>query len=170
MAAGDTKIAYALSSNLTITLASLASDTNLLAGRESTAVDNTTNLYVDYLLSGKVTTGTSPTASRIIEIHVIGLLDDSTYPDVFDGTDSDETISGSGTKGAIARLAASIDTVNTSDKTYYFGPVSVAALFGGALPKKFVVFATHSTGVNLNSTSGNHQITVTPVYYNTAQS
>jgi len=58
MAAGDTKIAYGSSSNLTITLDSLASDTNFLAGRESTEIDNE---YVDYLLSGKVTTGTSPT-------------------------------------------------------------------------------------------------------------
>lgn len=170
MAAGDTKIAYGSSSNLTMTLASLASDTNLLAGRESTEVDNTTNKYVDYLLSGKITTGTSPTTAKIIEVHVVGLLDDSTYPDVFDGTDSNETISTAGTKAGITRLAASIDTTATSDQGYWFGPVSVAALFGGVMPKKFVVFVVHNTAVALNATGGNHQITVTPVYYNTAQS
>jgi hypothetical protein len=170
MAAGDTKIEYAASSNLTITLASLASDTNLLAGRESSEVDNTTNKYVDYLLCGKITTGTSPTASRIIEVWVVGLMDDSTYPDVFDGTDSAETITNAGIKNSICRLAASIDTVATSDLAYPFGPVSVASLFGGRIPKKFVVFVTHSTAVNLNSTTGNHQITVTPIYYTTAAS
>jgi hypothetical protein len=169
MAAGDTKIAYAASVNLTHTLASLASDASLLVGRESTLVDNTTNLYTDYLLSGFITTGTSPTASKIIEVHVVGLMDDSTFPSVFDGTDSAETVTAA-IKAGVCRLAASMDTTSTSDVAYYFGPVSVAGLFGGVLPKKFVVFVTHSTAVNLNSTSGNHQITVTPVYYNTAAS
>jgi len=170
MAAGDTKMAYAASSDLTITLASLASDTNLLAGQESTAVDNTTNLYIDYLLSGKVTTGTSPTTARVIEVWVIGIMDDATWPDVFDGTDSAETITNAGIKNSICRLAASIDTVATSDLAYPFGPVSVASLFGGRLPKQFVVFVTHSTAVNLNSTGGNQKISITPVYYTTAQS
>jgi hypothetical protein len=35
------KINYATASDLSMTLASLASDTNLLAGQESSAVDNT---------------------------------------------------------------------------------------------------------------------------------
>lgn len=169
MAAGDTKVTYGSSSNLTITLASLATDASLLVGRESSEVDNTTNRYVDYLLSGKITTGTSPTASKFIEVHVVGLMDDSTYPSVFDGTDSAETVTAA-VKSGVCRQAASIDTTSTSDVTYYFGPVSVASLFGGVMPKKFVVFVTHNTAVNLNSTGGNHQITVTPVYYNTAQS
>jgi hypothetical protein len=169
MAAGDTKIVYIASSNISITLASLATDASLLTGRESPEVDNSTNRAVDCLLSGKITTGTSPTASRLIEVHVVGLLDDSTWPSVFDGTDSAETVTAA-VKAGVCRLAASIDTTSTSDVTYYFGPVSVASLFGGVLPKKFVVFVTHNTGVNLNSTSGNHQITVTPIYYNTAQS
>lgn len=170
MAAGDTKYVYGSSSNLTITLASLATDSSLLTGRESTEVDNTTNKYIDYLLAGKITTGTSPTASKLIEVHCVGLMDDSTYPDVFDGTDSAETITTIGIKYGICKLVASLETTNTSNVSYYFGPTSVSSLFGGVIPKKFVVFVTHNTGVNLNSTSGNHQITVTPVYYNTAAS
>ena len=169
MAAGDTKIVYGASSNLTITLAALATDASLLTGRESTAVDNTANLYIDYLLSGFITVGTSPTTAKIIEVHVAGLMDDNTFPGVFDGTDSAETVTAA-QKANLCRLAASIDTLGTSDIPYYFGPVSVAGLFGGVLPKKFVVFVTHSTAVNLNATGGNHQITVTPVYFNTAAS
>ena len=45
----DLKLAYGTASDVTITLASLASDTNLLTGRESTAVDNTSSLVLDYL-------------------------------------------------------------------------------------------------------------------------
>jgi hypothetical protein len=55
-------------------------------------------------------------------------------------------------------------TANTSDRTYHFGPVSLAAAFGGTLPPKVVLFITHSTGVNLNSTAGNHQIRLQPVF------
>ena len=84
----DQKIAYGSSAALTITLASLVSDINLLAGCESTAIDNTSNLYLDYLLSGKVTTGTSPTTGKSINIYVYALMEDSTYPDVLTGTDS----------------------------------------------------------------------------------
>jgi hypothetical protein len=55
-------------------------------------------------------------------------------------------------------------TANTTDRTYHFGPVSLAAAFGGVLPPKVVLFITHSTGVALNSTAGNHQIRLQPVY------
>ena len=50
-----------------------------------------------------------------------------------------------------------------SDRTYPFAPVSVAALFGGELPKQFLVFVVHNTGVALNGTGGNHVLSVTPV-------
>jgi hypothetical protein len=146
-------------------LASLASDTNLLAGRESAAVDNSTNEYADYLLAGKVTTGTSPTDARSIEVHVVGAADDTQWPDVFDGTDSAETVTTAGIKASICRPAAVITTTSTSNVTYPFGPVSVASLFGGLCPRKFVVFVTHNTAVNLNSTGSNHELDITPVQW-----
>lgn len=160
----DIKVAYASSSALTITLASLASSATWVFGRESTEIDNTSNKYLDYLLAGKITTGTSPTNSREIRIYVVGLIEDSTYPDVFDGTDSDETVTNVQIRDSCMRLATVIPTNNTSNVTYWFAPISIAALFGGSLPKKFLVFVTHSTGVNLNSTGSNHALYVTPVY------
>jgi len=159
------KLAYGSSSALTITLASLATDANLLAGRESTAVDNTSNLYLDYLIGGKVTAGTSPTASKEIRVYAYASVDDTpTYPDVFDGTDSAETVTSSDIRDAGLRLIAVMSTSNTSDRTYWFGPVSLAAVFGGTIPKKFGIFVVHNTGVNLNATGGNHVISITPVY------
>ena len=160
----DIKVAYGTASDLTITLASLASDTNLLAGRESAALDNTTTLALDYLISGKITAGTSPTAARSIEVWAVGSWDGTSWPDVFDGTDSAETITSADIKASICRLLAAMATANTSDRTYHFGPVSLAAAFGGVVPPKVVLFVTHSTGQNLNSTAGNHQIRVQPVY------
>jgi len=160
----DVKTYYVSASDATITLASLASDTNLLAGRESAAIDNSSNLYLDYLVSGKVTTGTSPTTTRSIEVWAVGSWDGTNWPDVFDGTDSDETITSANHKASICRFVSSMSTDATSDRTYYFGPTSIASAFGGTLPPKFVIFVVHNTAVALNATSSNHQIRIQPVY------
>lgn len=160
----DIKVAYGTASDATITLASLASDTNLLAGRESAEIVNTSTLALDYLISGKIRTGTSPTASRSIEVWAVGSWDGTNWPDVFDGTESAETVTSADIKASVCRLVAAMATANTSDRDYHFGPTSIAAAFGGVVPPKFVLFVTHSTGVNLNSTAGNHQIRIQPVY------
>ena len=161
----DLKLSYPAASDLTITLASLASDTNLLTGRESAVIDNTANLYLDILISGKITAGTSPTASRSIEVWAVGSWDGTNWPDVFDGTgDSAETITSADIKASVCRFVAAMATANVTDRTYHFGPVSLASAFGGTLPPKVVLFITHSTGVALNSTAGNHQIRLQPVY------
>jgi hypothetical protein len=160
----DLKLAYGTASDLTITLASMASDTNLLTGRESATIDNSANLFLDYLVSGKITAGTSPTAARSIEVWAVGSWDGTNWPDVFDGTESAETITSADIKASVCRFVAAMATANTSDRVYHFGPVSLAAAFGGTLPPKVVLFVTHSTGQNLNSTAGNHQIRLQPVF------
>lgn len=159
------KNVYGTQATLTATLASLASDTNLLAGRESTAVNNTSDLNIDFLLSGKITTGTTPTDVREIRVYVYGQVETTpTYSDVLDGTDSDETITSAGIRDAALKLATVIQTNNTSDRTYWFGPISVAALFGGVVPPRWGVFIVHNTGVALNATGGNHALWAMPVY------
>jgi hypothetical protein len=160
----DLKLAYGTASDLTITLASMATDTNLLTGRESAVIDNSANLFLDYLVSGKITAGTSPTAARSIEVWAVGSWDGTSWPDVFDGTESAETITSADIKSSVCRYVAQMATANTSDRVYHFGPVSLASAFGGVLPPKVVLFITHSTGVNLNSTAGNHQIRLQPVF------
>ncbi len=160
----DIKTKYPSTSTtaLTISLASLASDTNLLAGRESTAVDNTTNLDLDHLVSGQIMVGTTPTANTVIEVWAYAYqtiaTGTPTYPDVFDGTDSAETITNASVKFGILRLIASIPvTATTSNVAYPFAPVSIAGIFG-AMPQFWGIFVTQSTGVALNATGGNHII------------
>lgn len=160
----DIKANYPAASDATITLASLASDTSLLAGRESSEVVNTSNLYLDYLISGKITTGTTPTVSRVIEVWAVGSWDGTNWPDVFDGTDSAETITSADIKNSVCRLVAQMTVSATSNVTYPFGPVSLASLFGGVVPPKFAFFVTHSTVAALNATAGNHQIRIQPYY------
>jgi hypothetical protein len=161
----DAKIAYAASADYTCTLTGLASDTNLLAGRESSSLSNASNKYLDELVSGKITAGTSPTDARQIEVHCVGALDDTpNWPDVFDGTDSAETITSAGIKNAIVAPVAVIATNNTSDRVYPFRPLGVRQLFGDGLPPAHVLFVVHNTGVNLNATATNQKLTHTPVY------
>ena len=160
----DLKLAYGTASDVTITLASLATDANLLTGRESAAIDNTSALVLDYLVSGKITTGTTPTTAKSIEVWAVGSWDGTNWPDVFDGTDSAETITSADIKASVTRYLAAMATSSTSNVAYHFGPVSLAAAFGGVLPPKIVLFVTHSTAVALNATAGNHQIRLQPVY------
>ena len=163
------KIAYAASSNLTVTnLNSLGSSSTLVTGWESGAIDNTTNLYVDYLVSAKITVASASLSAGTIAMYAVAMLDDSTWPGGFDGTESAETtpLDDVGGTAAGARLLATAATDTTNSQVYYLSPTSVAAAFGGICPAKFVIFITHSTGQNLAS-SGN-QVTTKGIYYTTA--
>lgn len=144
---------------LTITLASLATDATLIAGRQSTVVDHTGALIADALVGGKVTTGTTPTTAKVIEIWAFGTYDGTTYTAGAGAADANFSPTGEKT---LMRLLASIDTDATSNHTYEWGPVSLADIFGGFLPLKWGVFVVHNTGVNLNSTGSNHEIKYTP--------
>lgn len=167
----DIKLAYAASAAFTIGLQAtpLASSATFVGGRESTAVSNTTDKYLDRIVGGKITTGTSPTASKEIRIYAYGSIDDTpTYPDVLDGTDSDETITSADILDACMPLIASTGTSSTSNVTYWFKPVGLAQFFGGLLPKNCGLFVAHNTGVALNSTAGNHALSHTGVYATSA--
>lgn len=164
--ATDIKVKYPSTSSvdLTITLASLATGSSgvFTAGQESTAVDNTSNLDLDHLLSGKITTGTTPTVSRSINVYAYANLSSASgtpaYPDVLDGSDSAETFTSANVMNSAVKFVASITVDATSDRAYYFGPVSIASLFGGVLPKFWGVYVAHDTAVNLNATAGNHKL------------
>ena len=154
---------YATPASITLDLTSLASSSDFSAGRESTSVDNTTTKYLDALVSGSVVVGTTPTANTIIAVYVYAQHDDTpTYQDVFDGTDSAETVTSAGVLAGVARLLGTltVDTT-TSNRSYALAPSSVRACFGGNLPKRWGLFVSHNTGVALKSSgnSGNFKYT-----------
>jgi len=161
--ASDILTKYSSQETITAAVASLASDTNLLAGLESSIIDNSSTGYDDRLLSGKITTGTSPTSAKQIEVWAIG-WDGSGWPDVFDGVTSSETITSSDIKNAICKPIAIMSTNSTSDRTYWFTGVSLRQAFGGTMPEKCVLFIVHNTGAALNATAGNHAFYATGVY------
>ena len=153
----DVKDAYGASADYTISLASLATSATLVAGQEGTAVSNTTNLFDNYIVQGKITTGTTPTVDKTIEVHLYGSTTDTpVYPDVLDGTDSAETLTSVNVKKGALRLLDRLFVDATSDRAYPFGPVGIAQFFGWIVPKNHGLFVTHDTAVNLNATGTNH--------------
>jgi len=155
----DVKPAYASSAAYTITIASLATSATLVIGREGTAVSNTSNLYDDYLVGGKIMTGTSPTVDKEIEISVYGSYADApTYPDVLDGTDSAETFASINAKRAAVAVIERLFVDATSNVSYAFNPRGIKQAFGGYVPKNHGIFLAHNTAVNLHATGGNHEI------------
>lgn len=164
-------INYSSNTTITISPASTASSSTFVAGRESNEIDNTTNKYIDALVQGKVTVGTTPTANTTIAIYVWG-ADTSlatTALDVLDGIDSAETLTNTGILYSALKLGAVITvTATTSDVGYSFAPFSVAARFGGVLPKYWGLFVTHNTGAALNATGGNHVFSYNGIKYDVA--
>lgn len=157
------KLAYAASSNLDVTsLASIVSSSTWLGGWASEAVDNTSNLYLDYSISGKIAVGNSATAGQI-RIYAVPMIDDSTWPDVFGGTQAAETWTDTEYRDACSYLLHAFDTDadGGTDDVYPFH-CRVAARCSGNVPAKFQIWITHSTGVNL-AASG-HQVTIKGEY------
>lgn len=148
---------YSSNTAITMDLSALASSATFVAGRESSQVDNTTNKYVDVLVSGSVSVGTTPTANTSILVYVYG-ADTSlatTAIDVLDGTDSAETLTNVGILNAL-RLGAAINVpAATTDVQYFVLPFSVAALFGGVVPKFWGLYVAQNTGVALRTNAIN---------------
>jgi hypothetical protein len=117
---GTTTVNFSSNTAITMDLANLGSSATFVAGRESTQIDNTSNKYIDDMVSGKVSVGTTPTANTMIVVYVWG-ADTSlatTAIDVLDGTDSAETLTNVGILGAL-RLGAAISVpAATSDVAY----------------------------------------------------
>lgn len=164
----DVKVAYAATVTPTITLASLAASSTWLAGRESTAIANDSNKYLDYLAAGHFRANSSNTQVGIIRVGVVGARNDTpSWPDVFDGTNSTETVTGAGMYNSVVRIAAEMAATSTANATWPFGPVALASCFGGVMPTDFVFFISHNIQTSTNvwsATEGDHTLQITPAY------
>src|SRR5215831_17971390 len=95
---------------ITINPENVATSSTFVAGVESDAVSNITNLDVDHLITGTWTCGTTPTVNTQVQIWVVAPMQDNlggtvAWPDVFDGTHSAETVTSAGILQGCARLA-----------------------------------------------------------------
>jgi hypothetical protein len=159
------KLFYPSTTAVTFTLASLASDTNLLAGRESALVDNTTNLYPEYWVSFVTQTGTSPTAGTIIQLWAVGCLNTSyAFPTPFAGADANiSAISANWLQNA-AKPLYTITVDSTNNRPYHVDSFALSPFFGGIIPPKFSFWVVQNTAATLNASG--HTLNVSGYYPN----
>jgi len=158
------KLTYATAATITITLASLPTSSTFLVGQESTAILNTTDLYLDGRITAKITTGTTPTVDTEIRVYgYYGMDDTPTYPDTITGTNSARTITNAYIldSGIILLGATAVSAV--SNIGYPIRCLTIAEAFG-FVPKRFGLFVVHNTAVNLHATGGNHSLNYIAAY------
>ena len=128
---------------ITCTITSLTTTSQ----RQSTAIDNTTNLYLDALVFAKIKSGASgTTATGTINIYAYGTADGgTTYTDGATGTDGAITL----TVPPNMRIIGVMNLVANAT-TYEAGPFSVAAAFGGILPDHWGIVVENKTGGTLD--------------------
>ena len=139
------------SANTAITFdpSSLATSSTFVAGRESTQIDNTSNKYVDALVTVYGITGhasTAPTVGQYIGLWLWGsdVSLATTAIDVLDGTDSAETLGHVSVLNSLKLVAAPAVTVATAALKYYIMPFSVASFFGGRMPQFWGLYLAHN--------------------------
>jgi hypothetical protein len=153
-------LVYSSNNNITFDISSLATSATFLSGRESTQIDNTTDKYEDALVDVKGITGhasTAPTIGQEIRLYVWGsdVSLATTAIDTLDGTDSAETLAHGSVLQSLRPVAAVSVTVATAGLVYYIQPFSIAAFFGGVMPKFWGLFLAHNhTGALAAAQSG----------------
>lgn len=144
-----TTVNYSSNTAITLDLSSLATSSTFLAGMESGEIDNTTNKYIDALVTIDGITAhasTATTAGQQIVVYAWG-SDTSlaTTPiDVLDGTSSAETLSHAGVLNALRFAGAATVVTTTAGLVYYIQPFCIAPLFGGTMPKYWGLYVAHN--------------------------
>jgi hypothetical protein len=156
---GTLTATYAANVTFTISLATgpLASSSTLVAGRQSTSIDLSTLNYEEVLISGKISTGTGPTAGYI-EAWWIPQLTDGSWPDTFTSTDANITVSSREELASYGFNLASIVTNSTANHAYNFTSSLRKASGMSRISKIGCIWVVHSTVATLNGTAGNHSI------------
>jgi hypothetical protein len=155
----DVKTAYGSSGQaLTITLTSLAD----ASARESTAISNESNLFLDVLITCKLKTQNSGSivAPSSAFVYAYGTVDaGSEWPDTVTGTDAAITLNSPTQLPLLGVVYAA--AINT---TYKAGPWSLARLYGGKMPSRWGVVVLNEFGTALSGTGSDHVVEYQGVY------
>lgn len=144
---------FGSSTAMTITLASLATSTTGV-GRQSDMIDNSTAREMLVRIWAKIKQGTSPTGNRTAAFYLL-TGDAHGTPHRTDGagaSDAALTVQNAPLIGVIRNLGSP----STGDNMYGEFLVRVAAPTWG-------IAVVHDTGVNLDSTGGNHWLRYTVI-------
>lgn len=140
------KALYAAATTITVTLSSMTNG----SARRSAAVDNSTNLYTDALLSVIVKTGASGTsATGTWSVYLYASADDASNYTAGGSTDAAYTMKGDeiylGTMSAIANA------------TTYVGFFTIA-IVTGSMPRNWGLIFVNNGGGTSDTTAGNFVI------------
>lgn len=143
------KIAYGTSTAITITTSQLAPSTT--AGRQSTVIDNTTNLFDDALVTVTLATNAStPASSKACYVYVFGSEDGT----LFDSDDAQPGASDAAyTVNAASNLKGPVVVSMPTASKSYTKTFSVAQFFGGLMPRKWGIVVCNDTNNNLATTT-----------------
>ncbi len=144
----DIKAKYGSSNQaITITLANLADN----AHRESTAVDNTVNCFLDALVQLKIhVTEGAPAGEKTVLVYAYGTADGgTTYSGGATGSDADY----GGSAGQLADNLRMIGVLacDADEETFESDVFSVANAFGGKLPDHWGIVVKNQLGAALSA-------------------
>lgn len=152
---------------ITCTLASLANN----GQRESTVVDNTSNLYLDAMVTVRIDLADGGTigSDKRVYVYAYGTVDAATpiYPDRVTGSDAGITLDSPPNVRLIGVIeCASYTTVSKTQFT--MPPASVAQAFGGILPEKWGIILENKTNMAFRASETNQKKIYQGVYAQSA--
>jgi len=152
----DIKEKFATSSSITLTINGLTQD----SARESTAIDNTSNLYDDVLLYLAINVANSAMGSdKAIFVYLYASEDGTNYTDNATGTDAALTMR------SPTNLIL-LDRIETPTQNIVYKKVwAIAQAFGGVIPRKWGVVIHNRTNQTFQSSS--NVCSYTGVHYQT---
>lgn len=147
-------LAYGTSTPIACTTTALASDANLLAGRQSDVVSNAASPVEAAFLGGTIATTGIPTPDTRIEVWLFGSWDGgTTFTAGAAGTgDATFTPATYGVKELMVQAIVVRQTDNVA-RSYALGPLNVADFFAGYLPDHWGFYVVHNTGATLGATA-----------------
>jgi hypothetical protein len=166
--AGDIKLKYGTPAALTQTnLDGIASSATWVGGWTSGAINNTSALALDYLISGTFQVESAGLSAGAIMVSAYTAFDATpTWPDVFsagtEGTEGTATIHDTEVRDSAFAPLAQIITDTSASRHYPFYARSIAQAFG-SVPPYFAIFVGQSTGATLETTGDPNQVYYTPV-------
>jgi len=173
--AGDILVNYITAVSMTVTnLHSLASSQTWVGGWTSASVDNGTNEYEDYLISGQFTSHASNRQVGYLYVYAYGNYGDTAFsagtPDLFatgtEGTEGAATFTAVQQRNSGLRLLHSITSTATASQVYVMPPLSLAAVFGGWVPDQWALWITHNltTTTTAGLAAAGSKISYVPVH------
>ncbi len=150
MATTNNKLAFGASTAIVCTITSLATS----SAREGTAVDNSTNLYFDALVSVVFTSITgSPASDLVVNVYAYGSEDGTIYGSPVTGTDASLGTLNTPTNLRSIGTISILSTSSNAERTYISNPMSVAQAFGGSLPRKWGIAVENRTGLAFSTST-----------------